>query len=62
MLSLRPSIVPWKAHLAMLTLISFLFGMRSYVVLLQNRFCNAHTDTVSLWCGFLCDSFVKPFP
>ena len=59
MLSLRPSILPWKAHLAMLTvtLIWFLFGMRSYVVLLQNRFCNAHTDMVSLWCGFLCDSF-----
>ena len=67
MLSLRPSILPLKAHLAMLTLISlwyefficdsfakpfsamltliwFLFGMSSYVILLENLFHNTHIE------------------
>ena len=28
----------------------------------KTLFCNAHTDMVSLWYEFLCDSFAKPFP
>ena len=27
----------------------------------KTLFCNAHTDMVSLWYEFLCDSFSKPF-
>ena len=40
-LSLRPSILPWKAHLAMLTLIWFLFGMSpgGYSTLSWVRMC-----------------------
>ena len=43
------NILPWKAHLAMLTLIWFLFGMNSYVIFLQNLFRKTHTVMVSLW-------------
>ena len=37
----------------MLTLIWFLFGMRSYVIILQNLFHNTHIEMVSFWYGFL---------
>ena len=32
------AILPWKARLVMLTMIWFLFGMNSYVILLQKFF------------------------
>ena len=42
-----------KSSSTMLTLIWFLFGMRSYVIILQNLFHNTHIEMVSFWYGFL---------
>ena len=50
-----------KPFSAILTLIWFLFGMSSYVILCKTLFCNAHTDyMVSLWYGVLMWFFCKP--
>ena len=52
-----------KLFSAMLTLIWFLFGMSSYVILLQNLFHNTHIEmfffcfcffVFCFWYGFLC--------
>ena len=52
----------WKV-----TVIWFRFGVSSYVIFeaiypsMESASGNAHTDMVSLWYEFLCDSFAKPF-
>ena len=46
-----------KPFSAMLTLIWFLFGMSSYVILLQNLFHNTHIEMFFFFCFCFCFCF-----